>query len=78
MTMYELHYPNPADKSRYRCHICQTITSAEQLKGLLPRRHKKNAERLHAGIIAQLQAGRVCSTIQHSPLWEAVPVREAA
>ena len=68
---YRFHYPNPADKSRFRSHLCADVNTPEQLAPLLPKRLQKDATRLHGSICAMLRAGRGSVAVQHSPLYEA-------
>ena len=69
MTMtYSLHLPTGATaRSNRASHVCHTVTSAEQLASLLPRKLAKNAEALHRHVLTCLESGRESVTLQASP-----------
>jgi hypothetical protein len=76
MTMYSLHLPTGATaRSNRASHVAHTITTADQLASLLPRKLAKNAAAIHQHVLTCLEAGRESVTIQHSPYISAGPVR---
>ena len=77
-TVYSLHLPTGKSlRSNAPSHIAHTVTSAEQLGELLPRKLAKNAANIHRHVLTCLESGRESVTIQHSPYISASPERAA-